>query len=154
MIRPEQEVADIVEDKLREFQLLGQYPKEEPDLLDHVEQEISDVLGSEYAIVTQSWDQSGPDFVSAFGHSFWPDIIVRRGNTELLALELKLAKSKSSTTAKIAQMIGQCLIYRAKYPQVIGFLVKYVHYADCGEDTKNVRRRVNDHDIRIVIRQA
>ena len=143
MISPEGEVADIVEHKLREFQLLDLYPKEEPDLLDHVEQEISDVLGSEYAIVTQSWDQSGPDFVSAFGHSFWPDIIVRRGNTELLALELKFAKSKSSTTAKIAQIIGQCLIYRAKYPQVIGFLVKYVHYADCGEDTKNVRRRVN-----------
>ena len=154
MISPEGEVADIVEHKLREFQLLDLYPKEEPDLLDHVEQEIRGVLGSEYEIVTQSWDQSGPDLVSAFGHSFWPDILVRRGNTELLALELKLAKSKSSTTAKIAQMIGQCLIYRAKYPQVIGFLVKYVHYADCDEDTKNVRRRLNGIDIRLVIRQA
>ena len=74
--------------------------------------------------------------------------------TELLVLELKLAKSKSSTTAKITQMIGQCLIYRAKYPQVIGFLVKHDHNTDCEDDTDNVRRLLNSHDIRIVIRQA
>ena len=154
MVQPTAEVADIVEEKLRELQLLEQYPKEEPDLLDHVEQEIRGALGSEYEIVTRSWDQSGRDFVSVFGHSFWPDILVRRGNTDLLALELKLAKSKPSTTAKIAQMIGQCLIYRAKYPQVIGFLVKYVHYTDSDEHTKDVRRLLSGHDIRIVIRQG
>ena len=154
MIQATAEVVDIVEDKLREFHLLGPYPKEEPALLDDVEQEIRGVLGSEYEIATQSGDQPGRDFVSAFGPSFWPDILLCRGNTDLLALELKLAKSKSSTMAKIAQMIVQCLIYLAKYPQVISFLVKYFYYADRDEDTKNVRRPLNGHDIRIVIRQA
>ena len=162
MIQPEGEVANIVEDKLREFQLLDQYPAEEltlkdeekkgPSLLHHVESEIRGTLGPEYQIVTRSWDQSGPDFVSAFGHSFWPDIFVRRGNTDLLAMELKLAKT--SPTSAISQMIGQCLIYRAKYPRVIGFLVKYDHYADCDEDTENVSRLLDGNDIRIVIRQA
>ena len=155
------EVARTVERRLREFQLLDQYTAEElsprdeeekgPSLLHHVEPEIRGVLGSEYEIVTQSWDQTGRDFVSAFGHSFWPDIFVRRGDTDLLAVELKLAKK--SPTGLIAQMIGQCLIYRTKYSQVIGLLLKHGHYADRDDDTENVRRLLNGHDIRIVIRQ-
>ncbi len=156
------EVARTVERRLREFQLLNQYTAEElsprdeeekgPSLLHHVEAEIRGVLGAEYEIVTQSWDLTGRDFVSAFGHSFWPDIFVRRGDTDLLAVELKLAKR--SPTGAIAQMIGQCLIYRAKYSQVIGFLVKQEHYMGRDDDTENVSGLLNCHDIRIVIRQG
>ena len=51
-------------------------------------------------------------------------------------------------------MIGQCMVYRAKYPRVLGFLVKYRHYADCDDDSENVRRLLKGHDIRIVIRQG
>ena len=156
------EVARTVERRLSEFQLLDQYTAEElsprdeeekgPGLLHHVKAEIRGVLGSEYEIVTQSWDESGRDLVTAFGHSFWPDIFVRRGDTDLLAVELKFAKK--SPTGAIAQMIGQCLIYRAKYSQVIGFLVKHEHYVGCDDDTENVGRLLNGHDIRIVIRQG
>lgn len=164
MKNPEDKLVDIVERTLREFELLERYQREElpprheelkgPSLLHHVEPKIRSVIGSAYQVVTQSWDQSGTDRAAAFGHSFWPDIIVRRGSTDLLAIELKLARHKSSTTAAIAQMIGQCVIYRAKYPQVVGFLVKYVNYANRDDDTANVNRLLNGSDIRVVIRQG
>ena len=71
MNQPADQVSEIVERKLSEFELLDLYRKEElspkydddkgPSLLHHVTPQIRDALSSEYQVVTQSWDQSGTD---------------------------------------------------------------------------------------------
>ena len=48
-----EKIVEAVEGRLRSFSLLEQYPKEEPDLLNHVESQIREILGPEYYVITE-----------------------------------------------------------------------------------------------------
>ena len=92
--------------------------------------------------------------MAACGGSFWPDILIRQGESDFLVLELKQVKAKRSLTKALAEMIGQCLVYRSKYPQVIGFLVNHgLGDAESNQHTEHLLGLLSSHDIRIVIRQ-
>lgn len=148
----DRELANKVAERLRTLDLQDNYDSEEPDLLNHVVSEVQNVLGEGYEIVSQSW--SLEDAVEGLGCSFWPDIIVKKGQKAVLVLELKMVRATKSPAKAYEETIGQCLIYRAKYPQVIGFVLnRGVHNSDHTAFTSQVEKLLANDGISLVIRR-
>jgi hypothetical protein len=88
-------------------------------------QEIRNVLETSFPgrckIKTSIGGKKSPR-VDLLGTNFWPDIEVSTVDGEpILAVEVKLARERSLPKS-ISATIGQCIIYKLKYPYVIGFI--------------------------------
>ncbi len=149
------DLIEKITDRLRAFTLLPDYSSEEPDLLNHVVGELRDLLGEQYQIISESWDEE--ESVKTLGCSFWPDILVRQNGEDLLVLELKLVKKADkprSPSKAYAETMGQCAIYSTKYPAVIGLVVNYgLHNPEHIVFDTEIHKLLEGHQIRLVIRQ-
>jgi len=100
----------------------------QPDLRDAMVKALHDRFGDGFTLQISVNEGRPPDApkprVELLGTSFWPDIAVLRAGTPILGIEVKYVRGGDSPSSAIAETIGQCLIYRLRYPRVIGFVLR------------------------------
>ena len=111
-------------DLLHEIELHENYTHEENGLQPHLEESISQWLQlffSDGYNVKISVGGGGRPRVDLLGTNFWPDVEISYKGKPAIAIEVKYAKR--GLPGAISSTIGQCLIYKLKYPYVAGFLI-------------------------------
>jgi hypothetical protein len=117
-------VYERVIDILKELPMPGKYESEERELQPHLKREISRALEAvglmDYCHIKLSTGGLDRPRVDLLGTNFWPDIEISYQGEPLIAIEVKHTKSLPGA---LAATIGQCTIYKLKYPHTIGFIL-------------------------------
>ena len=150
-------VYQLVFKTLKEISL-NEYENEEKELQPYLKDEIFKAVEKTFPGVYDvrmsigGKEKESPR-VDLLGTNFWPDIEVSSTEGEpILAVEVKLAKQKSFA-ASISTTIGQCMIYKLKYPHVLGFIKnqKKTYYRN-DEYDQEFERMLNRLKLPLIIR--
>ncbi len=109
---------------LTTYALRDRYISEQQELQPDLGDALRQALGSGFDVQISVGAGSPKPRVALYGTTFWPDISVLRDGAPLLGVEVKHIREGQSPSKAFAETIGQCLIYRLLYPQVIGFVLR------------------------------
>lgn len=121
---PHKKVFKGLVDLLDNIELHEEYKDEERGLQPYLERSIARwlhmIFNDDYQLKISVGGGERPR-VDLLGTNFWPDIEISYKGKPVIAIEVKY--TKRGLTSAITSSIGQCLIYKLKYPYVVGFLI-------------------------------
>jgi hypothetical protein len=150
------EISDLVRrvtQALNECPLRPQYRSEQQELQPDLADAIGKELPAQYHLITSTGGEDKKPYLNICGTSFWPDIEISESGKPLIAVEIKHIPQDKSASKRIAEAIGQALIYRVRYPYTIVFVLnRGKHTTEGAEQDDELRTFLHDCGIELILR--
>ena len=151
-------VLDITLQELKKCPLKESYSDEQHDLQYYLCEVIKTALQAHslnrYHVIPSIGESSPKPSIKALGTSFWPDLAIHKGNSCIIAIEVKYIREDQSASKALAETIGQSIIYTLRYEHVIAFVL---HRGKRGrsleEYTESLRNVLVRNRVELVLRR-